>query len=212
MPCEITDNLYYYSNSLTPVALTQQTVLAIPAADFYRISVASNYRILGANPNITTAAYKFGIVTLTNGSGEFTLTLPYGATETKPTSPAAEWSIVLPDGRVVTGVVPSDAGPLTIDDLISSHGWEFNTSVYVAIPTPGTLIRGTAVFTAASSAAVTFGGAPLASSAYIIKLTPSIDTDTSEPPAVGWSSKTTTGFTINVSGVFTGSVDWEVNL
>jgi len=212
MSCTITDNLYYYSSALAGQALTNRQVIAVPSADFYRISIGGNYRTLGVNPNITTAAYKLGIVATTDSAGQFTLVLPYGATESLPASPVMKWTIVLPDGRQIYGTVPSVAGPLTLNDLLTTHGWAFTTSTYVAPVTPGTLARGTATFTAASTFDVVFAGAPFASAAYGIRLTPSIDTNTSEPPAVGWSSKTTTGFTINVSGVFTGSVDWEAVL
>lgn len=212
MPCLIEDYLYYYNNSLTPVALAQRQVLAAPAADFYRLSISGSYRILNVNPNITSSASKFGIMAVTDAAGLFSITLPYGASETHPTSPSPQWSIVLPDGRVLTGVVPSVAGPLTLDDLIQTYDWGFNTSIYVAPVTPGTLARGTVTFTASESESVVFVGFAFASANYIITLTPSIDTDTEDPPVVAWSAKTTTGFTINASGSFTGSVDWRAEL
>jgi uncharacterized membrane protein YeiH len=187
-------------------------VLAVPAADFYRLSISGSYRILNVNPNITTSASKFGIVAVTDAAGLFSITLPYGASETHPTSPAPQWSIALPDGRVITGVVPSVAGPLTLDDLIQTYDWVLNTSIYVAPVTPGTLARGTVTFTASDAENVVFVGFAFASANYIITLTPSVDTDTGDPPAVAWSSKTTTGFTINTSGTFTGSVDWRAEL
>jgi hypothetical protein len=74
------------------------------------------------------------------------------------------------------------------------------------------LARGTVTFTASDAENVVFVGFAFASANYIITLTPSVDTDTGDPPAVAWSSKTTTGFTINTSGTFTGSVDWRAEL
>jgi hypothetical protein len=68
-------------------------------------------------------------------------------------------------------------------------------------------MRGTAVFAAATTAAVAFANAmPVAT--YQIKLSQSA-TSTSPP---WWTSKAASGFTINFGANFTGSVDWEVSL
>lgn len=211
MPCLIEDYLYYYSNALSAVALANQLVLAVPAAVYYRLSISGTYRILGQNPNITTAAYKFGIVAMTDAAGQYSITLPYGASETKPTTPSPKWSLVFPDGRIITGVVPADAGPLTIDALMSTYSWVDSNAVFVEPVTAGRLARGSASFSAARTATIVFTSS-FAASTYTIKLTPSLDSVTNQVPEVGYSSKSTTGFVINVSDAFSGTVDWEAVL
>lgn len=211
MPCQISDYLYYYSSALTPVALANQTIVAVPGADFYRLDVGGDYRLLGVNPNIPSSALKFGIAATTDAAGLWSITLPYGAGETHPASPEPQWSIVFPDGRVASGVVPSAAGPVSIDDLLTSYGWTLNSAVYVAPATQGALARGTAVFSAATTATILLDP-PMLTSAYGIRLAASVDSVTGEVPVVGWSAKTTTGFQINTSGSFSGSVDWEAVL
>lgn len=211
MPCNITDKLTYYAPDLTPQPLANQQVLAVPGGDFYRIKVSGVYRMLSLNPDITSSGFKFGISTLTDSNGEFSLSLPYAATETHPTQPTPQWSLVLPDGRIISGVVPSDTGPLVIDTLITTYGWVVNDAVYVAPVTAGRLARGTASFSGAKTATVLLEP-PFAASSYQIKLTPSLDSVTGQVAEVAWSSKSTSGFTINVSDSFSGSVDWEATL
>lgn len=212
MPCQITDYLYRYGSSLSGLPLASQTILAVPGADSYRIKVGSAFRMLGPNPDIPSVPLRYGIVATTDALGLWSVTLPYGdQTETHPYAPEPRWSLVFPDGRVVSGVVPADAGPLSVDDLIDSHGWSFASSVYVAPTAPGQLARGTAVFSSADSAVVLLEP-PMASSAYVIKLAPSVDSVTGEVPVVGYDAKSTTGFTLRAAGSGSFSVDWEVSL
>jgi hypothetical protein len=209
MPCVISDYLSYYNSTLAAQGLQNQQVLAVPGANFYRIKVSSTFRVLGPNPGITSSVLKLGIIAVTDMSGLWSLTLPYGdATETHPSSPAPQWSIMLPDGRIFSGVVPSVAGPLALDDLITTYSWVLNTSVYVAPVTPGTLARGTAAFDAATTATVLLNPA-FSSSAYVLTLTPSVDSGTGDVVDVGYSDKSTTGFTIHASASFSGTVDWQ---
>lgn len=211
MPCTITDRLGYRSAAGTFTALTGQLVYAVPATQTERVSYAGTYRpLIGVNPLITSDAFRYGAMATTDSNGEYSFVLPYGASETKPTTNNA-WTIIFPDGSQVYGVVPSVAGPLTIDDLISTYSWVWSSDRYVAPVTPGTLVRGVATFTAATSATITFS-ASFASTSYVIKLTPSVDSSTGNVPAVGYGSKTTTGFVIHTTGVFTGTCDYEAVL
>lgn len=212
MSCTITDYLYYYSSTLTGQALINQQVWAIPGANYYRIKVAGSFRTLNVNPDQTSLPLRFGIVATTDSNGQFSLTLPYGdSTETHPASPEPRWSMLLPDGRVLTGIVPSVAGPLTLDDLLSSYGWSVSSAVYVAQATPGAIARGTASFSNSNSASILFA-VPFAANSYIIKLTPSLDSVTNELPVVAYAAKTATGFDIKLSDAFNGTVDWEAAL
>lgn len=212
MSCVISDYLFYFSAALSGQALANQQIWAIPGADYYRIKVGGSFRVLNVNPDQTSLPLRFGIVATTDSNGLFSLTLPYGdSSETHPASPEPKWSILLPDGRVLTGIVPSVAGPLTLDDLLSSYGWSISSAVFVATATQGALARGTTTFSNSSSASIVFS-TPFAASSYILKLTPSQDSVTDELPVVGYANKTTTGFDITLSDSFTGTVDWEAAL
>lgn len=212
MPCTITDYWRYNAADGTAVAIVGAEILAVPDLNTrrYQIGGTGAYQSLATNPLITSAAYRYGRRTETSAGGQYSLVLPQ-AGESKPASPAAKWSIVLPDGKVLTGSVPAVSGPLTLDDLETTHGWTWNSSVYVAPVTPGTLVEGTAPFTAQEYFDVAFG-VDFASAAYRIKLTPSVDSVTGNVPDVAWESKTASGFRIRMAGEFTGSVDWEAKL
>lgn len=212
MSCAITDYLYFFDANLAPQALANQQIWAIPGADYYRIKVGGAFRIVNVNPEQVSPPLRYGVVTTTDAAGLFSLTLPYGdSSETHPASPEPKWSLLLPDGRVLTGIVPAVAGPLTLDDLLSTYGWVISSAVYVAQNAQGALARGTAMFTASSSATVLFTF-PFAAATYVVKLTPSLDTNTNDLPVVGYTNKTTTGFEIKLSDAFTGTVDWEAAL
>lgn len=210
MPCVITDFYQYYDNTLTPVPRPNETIIAVPSADFMRIPISAVPRILGVNPDITNTALRFGIVATTDNAGEFSFTLPYAA-DTLPDSPLQKWTILFPDGRMVSGAVPSVAGPLTINTLISTYDWVWSSSVYAAPTTAGQLARGSATITADTTASVVFV-APFASTSYVIKLTCSVDSVTGDTMTANYSNKTTTGFDIKTAGEFTGTVDWEASL
>lgn len=210
MPCVITDFYQYYDNTLTPVPRPNETIIAVPSADYMRIPVSAVPRILGVNPDIPNNALRFGIVATTDNTGEFSFTLPYGA-DTLPDSPVQKWTLLFPDGRMVTGEVPSVAGPLTINTLISTYDWVWSSSVYVAPTTAGQLARGSATITADTTASVVFV-APFSSTSYVIKLTCSVDSVTGDTMTANYSNKTTTGFDIETAGEFTGTVDWEASL
>lgn len=71
--------------------------------------------------------------------------------------------------------------------------------------TIATKLKGTATFTAATTNAVAFG-VTLSSAVYQITLAQSA----TSPLPPWWTTKATTGFTINFSANFTGTVDWIV--
>lgn len=211
--CQITDKWGYRTgaSSGAVTGLQNQIIQAFPDANNHRFTDSGGqYRITAQNPNITTPALQQGITVQTDSGGNFTLYLPQQGSS-KPTSPVPQWSIQFPDGKILTGAVPNVAGPLFIDDLITTYSWTWANVVYTAPTAPGVLVRGTAVFTAASLATVLFS-APFAAATYNIKLSASVDSVTGNVPSVGWSAKATSGFTINAVGVFTGSVDWEAVL
>ena len=195
-------------------AISGAVIIAVPGASTLRLQDSGGaYRVTGSNPLITSSALQNGIYAQTDAAGSFSMYLPQKGSSKPSTLPEPQWTILLPDGKMLSGAVPNVSGPLTLDDLITTYSWVWSQSVYVAPVTPGTLARGTIAFVAQTSNPVVFPPtAPFPSSAYQIYLTPSVDSGTGNVPQAGWSSKTTTGFVINVSGVFTGSVDWEAVL
>ena len=210
MACQIQDTFQYYNNALTGVPLQNQQILAVPAANFYRISITSAYRMIAQNPAITTAAYKYGIVATTSSSGVWSITLPYGASETLPATPDPTWMIIFPDGRIIQGVVPSVAGPITVNALLQTYAWTQIDAVYTQPLTPGALAEGVATITADTTAAIVFATA--FASTPRIQLTASLDTVTSAAVTANYSSLSNTGFTINMGGTFTGTVCWSARL
>lgn len=214
MPCTITDKLGYRAPDGTFTPLPNQQVIASPGSPDYRVSYGGTYRpLIGQNPNITSAALKYGTIAQTDASGQYSFTLPYGAGETNPAVPELKWSIVFPDGSILTGSVPSTAGPVTVDDLLGSYGWVWASQVYVAPVTAGVFAKGTAVFSGGSTTATIVFLSPFVDNTYQIELTPSTDTNDGTIPRVAWANKTTTGFdvVIDTSG-YVGAVDYEAQL
>lgn len=212
--CTITDRLGYQAPDGTFTGITGQDIYAVPTTNTLRVDVGGTYRIVAKNPNITGESLKYGRKSTTDSNGQFSFALPQAASETKPTSPVQTWSILFPDSRALTGAVPAVSGPILLDDLIATHGWQWTTGIAYSPPTAGVEARGTASFTPSTST-VSVGPflVAMSSSAYQIKLCPQVDTVTSNIPGVGWANKTTTGFDIVITTAgYTGSVDWEVTL
>lgn len=213
MSCQITDIIGYRSNLGALVGTANLNVIAVPdtsrstydyAGDWHP-NVMFNPLIVG-NPSLA-----HGQIATTDVNGEWTHVLPNASAETHPVSPEQKWSLLFPDGSVLTGEVPAVAGPLTVDDLVQTYGWAWSSSVYVAPVTPGTLARGIASFTGASSSVTILFSSPFVSSGYGLKLAPSYDAATE--PKVYYSNKSATGFDIVVSdSAYVGTVDWEATL
>lgn len=216
MSCTLTDVYGYRSSAGALVGLASQTILAVPSSPLLTYDYAGDWRPgNGVNPLIAGGApLQYGVTTQTDPTGEWSLTLPYGATETEPASPLARWTILFPDGNGISGVVPSVAGPLSVRDLVKNHGWVWTANVYVAPVTAGTFAKGTAVFSGGSATAtILFVGGAFAANTYTLTFGPSVDTNDGSIPRTGWSSKTTTGFQLACDTAdFVGSVDWEAKL
>lgn len=212
MPCVITDIYGSRSSTGTLTGKANVNIYAVPSSNALTFSYTGTFRPATAiNPLITgPGAYQRGVVVTTDAGGNFSITLPYLATETHPTT-GVKWTIVFPDGQGVMGEVPSVAGPLKIDDLIQTYSWAWVSQVYVAPVTAGVLARGTTTFTGASDTASIVFGSAFASAAYQVKLAASYDSGTN---GIAWfTNKSTTGFDIKVSdSAFVGTVDWEVVL
>ena len=216
MPSTLSDTYGYRAPDGTLVGLPNQLIYAAPGSPTYRVDYAGDYHPLNAvNPNITggSAAVRYGVVAQTDPSGVWSFVLPYGDGETHPADPPAKWSLLFPDGSVLTGVVPPDPGPFSVDDLITDYGWTWASQVYVAPVTAGVFAKGTAVFSGGSSTATIVFLSPFVLNTYQITLAPSVDSVDGTIPRVGWSDKTTSGLTINVdSADYQGQVDWSAQL
>lgn len=215
MPAQIQDSYGYRAPDGTFTGLSGQQVIAVPSSPNLTVDYSGTWRPLnGLNPNVVgSTVFKYGTVASTDASGVWSITLPYADPETHPSTPPARWSLVFPDGSILSGVVPSDAGPLAVDDLIADHGWTWASQVYVAPVTAGVFAKGTAVFSGGSATATIVFLSPFVLNTYQLTLAPSTDTNDGTIPRVGWSDKTTSGFTVAVdTSDFTGQVDWQAQL
>lgn len=210
MPALIQDYLYAYGNDLTPIPLPSQKLYAVPSSSLMRISVSGTYRVLSDNPNIVNQAFTKGMVATTDINGQFSFSLPYGATETKPVN--SPFTIVFPDNRYLSGIVPSVAGPISLSDLVDTYAWEWTEGITYIAPSSGVEARGSALFVGGISSNVIFT-TPMASTSYQISFSSSVDSVTAGfTPGIFWSDKTTTGFVINTTTEFNGNVDWSAKL
>lgn len=215
MPAQIQDSYGYRAPDGTFVGLPGQQIIAVPSSPNLTVDYAGTWRPLnGLNPNVVgSPVFKYGTVATTDASGMWSITLPYADPETHPSTPPARWSLVFPDGSVLSGVVPSDAGPLAVDALVADHGWTWASQVYVAPVTAGVFAKGTAVFSGGSATATIVFLSPFVLNTYQLTLGPSTDTVDGTIPRVAWADKTTTGFTIAVdSADYQGQVDFTAQL
>lgn len=183
MPCTITDKVGYRTSAGALVGLASLQVYAIPSSTAQTYSYSGTWRPnVGLTPNIVgNPGLSHGEVAITSSVGEFTLVLPYASTETHPTSPEAQWTLLFPDGQMLTGVVPAAAGPFGVDDLVETYGWRWSSSIYAAPVTPGAVARGSVSFNGSSNTATVLFVPEMTASDYLITLASSVDTNTDEP-------------------------------
>ena len=195
--------------------LSAMEAVSTDAAEFARLEDEFHRHIARGTGNpliVGNPALDHGQIAITDGSGQFSLTLPY-ATETHPSSPEPYWTILFPDGQMVSGVVPSAAGPLLIDDLIESHGWAWSSSIYVVPVSPGAKARGVASFTGSSARVSILFSPSFASAPAEITIASSIDANTGEPMSVSCDLVTTTGFDLVAKdAAYVGSVYWTASV
>lgn len=214
MPCAITDSLGFMASTGAFVPLPSQQIFAVPSSPDYRVSYAGTYRpLIGQNPLITSPPLRYGVLATTDSNGQYSFTLPYGSGETNPAQPPAVWTLLFPNGSQLSGIVPSDPGPFSVDQLIAAHGWTWVGSIYLAPVTQGSFAKGTVIFSGSSPSATVLFLSPFVVNTYQITLSPSTDSNDATIPSVAWADKTTTGFTLHVSpATYVGSVDFEAKL
>lgn len=214
MPCTITDKVGYRTSAGAFVGLASLQVYAIPSSTAQTYSYSGTWRPnVGPNPNIVgNPGLSHGEMAVTNSVGEFTLVLPDASAETHPVSPEAQWTLLFPDGQMLTGVVPA-AGPFGVDDLVQTYGWRWSSSIYAAPVTPGSVARGVVSFSGSSNSATVLFVPAMAASDYLITLASSVDTNTDEPMEVSFKNVSTSGFDIIAKdAAYVGTVRWSATL
>lgn len=215
MPCEIADVYGYRKPDGTLVGIPDALIYAVPSDPLAAVDYGGDWHTLnGLNPNVFGGpSTRYAVLIRTGLSGDWTVTLPYAATETDPGAPPMQWSLLFPDGSILAGAVPSETGPLDLKALRTLHGWRWLSQVYVTPVTPGTFAKGTAAFAGGATVATIVFLTPFASSAYQISLAASADTVDGTIPRVGWANKTATGFEIHTDTAgYAGLVDWGAQL
>lgn len=213
MATEIADIYGYRVAGGTVTGVASQPILAVPESATMVFDYAGTWKPnTTLNPLINAdIALRRGVYVLTDPTGAWSVTLPE-VTESQPSTPEPKWSLLFPDGQVLTGVVPAGPGPYTVHDLVLTYAWVWASRVYVAPVVAGSFVQGQVSFAGASaSASVLFASA--FATPPLISLTPSIDSVDSTLPSVGYANVTTTGFDIYVDpSTFTGTVDWQARL
>ena len=215
MPCTITDKVGYRTSAAALVGLASLQVYAIPSSTAQTYNYSGTWRPnVGLNPNIVgNPGLSHGEVAITSSVGEFTLVLPYASTETHPTSPEAQWTLLFPDGQLRTGVGPAASGPLAGDDLRETYGWRRSSGIYAAPVTPGAVARGSVSFNGSSNTATVLFVPAMTASDYLITLASSVDTNTDEPMTVSYKNVSTSGFDIiSKDAAYVGTVRWSATL
>lgn len=111
MPCIISDVSMNIAPDNTAIPLSGLTVLVQPSEIPVFMQVLAEFREI-VNPQRAV---------LTDNTGAWSVTLPWPS-ETDPQS--TKWHITTPDLIVWEGAVPEgEAGPLTLHELITDHGW-----------------------------------------------------------------------------------------
>ena len=210
---EIADVYGYRVAGGTVTGVASQPILAVPESATMVFDYAGTWKPnTTLNPLINAdIALRRGVYMLTDPTGAWSVTLPE-VTESQPSTPEPKWSLLFPDGQVLTGVVPVGPGPYTVHDLVLTYAWVWASRVYVAPVVAGSFAQGQVTFAGASaSASVLFASA--FATPPLIAVTTSIDSVDSTLPKVAYANVTTTGFDIYVDpSTFTGTVDWQARL
>jgi len=210
---EIADVYGYRVAGGTVTGVASQPILAVPESATMVFDYAGTWKPnTTLNPLINAdIALRRGVYMLTDPTGAWSVTLPE-VTESQPSTPEPKWSLLFPDGQVLTGVVPAGPGPYTVHDLVLTYAWVWASRVYVAPVVAGSFAQGQVSFAGASASASILFASAFATPPFI-SLTPSIDSVDSTLPKVAYANVTTTGFDIYVDpATFTGTVDWQARL
>lgn len=152
------------------------------------------------------APYQYGFAAQTDSAGSYDFNIPLSTELHTPSPSTFRWNISLPDGSVYSGPPLSVAGPLSLDDLIESHGWTLTSSLVVQASVLGQVALATTTWTGQQSLTVDFL-TPMADGAYQVFIRPSKDASTGDVPAYDVTSRTGSGFTVALSFPFTGTTD-----
>ena len=143
MATEIADIYGYRVAGGTVTGVASQPILAVPESATMVFDYAGTWKPnTTLNPLINAdIALRRGVYVLTDPTGAWSVTLPEVA-ESQPSSPEPKWSLLFPDGQVLTGVVPAGPGPYTVHDLVLTYAWVWSSQVYVAPVVAGSFAQG----------------------------------------------------------------------
>lgn len=191
------------------IPLKSSTIYVSPSrASELRIQYggAGDFGLVTANTALPTP-YQYGFKTPTDGTGAYGFYLPEDVEIHSP-DPDFKWNITLADGSVFSGPPLSDAGPYSIDDLLTGKGWVLSSSLVVQTVTLGQVAQGSPVVTAQQTVTVTFAGTPMADGFYQVLVNPGKDDSTSQVPGYDVINKTGSGFTVELTFPLTGKMDY----
>lgn len=214
MPTQITGKLGSPKPDGALLPLANGTIYLSPSDETQlRIQYggAGAFQLVTANTALPVP-YQYGLSTLTDSLGVYDLSMPKASEIHTPTPAGFLWNITLPDGQVYSGPPLSGSGPYSLDDLLTTYGWELSSSLRVRTGVLGQTALGTVTATAQDSIDVVFQ-TPMGSAIYQVVCSPGQDTTggsgaTNAVPIYNITNKTGQGFTINLSFPFTGTVDF----
>ena len=208
MPVTITDIIASFNTDGSETGKAGLAVYCYPLSNtVLRQDSGGTLRPILPNSNLP-AAYQYGISVTTDSSGNFCFQFCEG-TEQYPTTQT--WAIALPSGLTLQGVPPSVSGPLKIYDLLNTYSWAYASGTATGGGTT-TEQSGEIAFTGQDTWAVLFSSTGLSSSTYTISLSLSTDTSIGGSPTANWANRSKTGFTINLSQAFNGTLTWRAHV
>lgn len=167
---------------------------------------AGDFQLVTANTALPVP-YQYGLTTSTDSLGEYDFNMPKAAEIHTPDAANFLWNITLPDGQVYSGPALSGSGPYSLDDLLTTYGWELSSSLRVRTGVLGQTALGTVTATGQDTIAVVFTS-PMGSASYQVVCSPSQDSTTGSVPTYNVINKTGQGFTVELSFPLTGTVDF----
>lgn len=207
MPTQILGNLGSPQPDNTLLPLANAKLYLVPSdATQLRIQYggAGDFQLVTANTALP-AAYQYGFVTTTDSNGQYDFNIPLDTEIHTPDPANFLWNLVLPDGSVFAGPALATAGPLNIDDLLTSHGWTLKSSLQVRTSLLGQVAIQSVAFTGQTSATVSFTGPPMPDAGYAVVCEFTADSISGAIPTYEAASRTGAGFELRVSFAYTGT-------
>lgn len=210
MNCEIQDQVVTFNPDGTTTGKSGVYAYAYPEVNtILRKDASGDYRPIQQNIALPAEA-QWGIGSVaTSSDGEFSLKI---ARDDEQYPTGTHWILQLPDGKRYRGVPPNNAGPLSVHDLETSHGWvQIAGQVGVAGDSDGYEASGEFTLTGQDYYDVVFATS-MSSSSYTINVGLQVDTSVGGAPGWSWSSRSQTGFRINLTAAYNGLLTWRAQV